>query len=228
MKIFLGGSKCVGVLPRAVIEKVELYIEGNCEFLVGDCHGADLAFQKLLKGYAKVTVFCSGGKPRFNIGNRQVKALGFEKSEDYNFYAQKDLAMAGLADCALMVWDGKSRGTMLNIARMRLAAKEVKVILTDEKLCAVIDKLTRTYVPFGALYVLPDGRILDLSVLPAGHDEFFEMTGFTAQTLSAIGWLRANTKVGYVQYPDCLVTAKQVIMLEEIKKMAGNDLQIRR
>ena len=228
MKIFLGGSKCVGVLPQGAIQKVEQYIKDNCEFLIGDCHGAVLAFQKLLKGYAWVTVFCSGSEPRFNVGGWGTVALGYKNSRDYDFYAKKDIAMADIADSALMVWNGKSRGTMLNIARMRLAAKEVKVILTDENLCTVIDKLTRTYVPFGALYVLPDGRILDLSVLPAGHDEFFEMTGFTAQILSAIGWLRANTKARYVQYPDCLITAKQVIILEEIKKMAGDDLQIRR
>lgn len=227
MKIFLGGSKCVGVLPQGAIQKVDQYIKYNWEFLIGDCHGADLAFQKLLKGYAWVTVFCSGSEPRFNVGGWSTVALSYKNSGDYDFYAKKDIAMVDVADSALMVWNGKSRGTMLNIARMRLAAKEVKVILTDEKLCAVIDKLTRTYVPFGALYVLPDGRILDLSVLPAGHDEFFEMTGFTAQTLSAIGWLRANTKVGYVQYPDCLVTAKQVIIIEQIKKITWEALQIR-
>lgn len=109
-----------------------------------------------------------------------------------------------------------------------LPQADIQKLLSDSNLSAVIDKLTRAYVPFGALYVLPDGRILDLATLPLGHEEFFEMTGLTAQSLSEVGWLRANTKAGYVQLPDCPLTAKQVIILEEIKKIAGGNLQIRR
>lgn len=109
-----------------------------------------------------------------------------------------------------------------------LPQKAIQNTSSDSNLCAVIDKLTCTYVPFGALYVLPNGRILDLSTLPLGHKDFFEMTGFSAETLSAIGWLRANTKVGYAKLPDCPLTAKQTFILEEIKKIAGESLQIRR
>lgn len=90
--------------------------------------------------------------------------------------------------------------------------------MSANNLSAIIDKLTCTHVPFGAIYVLPDGRILDLTALALGHEEFFEMTGLTAQTLSGI----------YAKLPVCPLTAKQMSILEEIKKIVGEDLQIGR
>ena len=110
----------------------------------------------------------------------------------------------------------------------KLTQAENQKTMSANNLSAIIDKLTCTHVPFGAIYVLPDGRILDLTALALGHEEFFEMTGLTAQTLSVIGWLRANTKVGYAKLPVCPLTAKQMSILEEIKKIVGEGLQIGR
>ena len=42
-KVFLGGSKRIGRLPDKVVEMLDSFIESGEHFLIGDCHGADLA-----------------------------------------------------------------------------------------------------------------------------------------------------------------------------------------
>ncbi len=70
-KMFLGGSKTIGHIPNKVAGYLEVLMSGNAHFLIGDCHGADLAFQTYFhsKEYKNITVYCSGDKCRFNVGN---------------------------------------------------------------------------------------------------------------------------------------------------------------
>jgi nucleoside 2-deoxyribosyltransferase len=51
--------------------------------------------------------------------------------KDFAFFTAKDLAMSREADVGLMVWDGKSTGTMVNAARMVAANKPVVVVVVD-------------------------------------------------------------------------------------------------
>ena len=121
-KIFLGGSKTIGRLPDKVASYLDLFMESNEHFLIGDCHGADLAIQNYLfsKNYTTVTIYCSGEKCRFNVGTWPVKAvLGSSKNQGYDFYHQKDMAMIEDCDGALLIWDTHSAGTKNNINELK-------------------------------------------------------------------------------------------------------------
>jgi len=47
----------------------------------------------------------------------------------FAYYAAKDLAMAHDAQCGMMLWDGKSKGTLNNIQQIINAGKQVLVYL---------------------------------------------------------------------------------------------------
>ncbi len=54
---------------------------------------------------------------------------GSGSGKGFAFYAAKDREMARVADAGLMIWDGKSPGTMLNVLRLVRAGK--KAVLLD-------------------------------------------------------------------------------------------------
>ena len=89
--------------------------EKGFQILVGDANGADKAVQGYLadKSYASVLVLCMEDHCRNNVGNwptREVAAPRGAKSFDY--YSLKDREMAKAAEYGLMLWDGKSKGTV--------------------------------------------------------------------------------------------------------------------
>jgi hypothetical protein len=43
-------------------------------------------------------------------------------------YQMKDVAMAQDADCGLMIWDGKSRGTKFNIKNITKLNKKMTIL----------------------------------------------------------------------------------------------------
>jgi hypothetical protein len=47
----------------------------------------------------------------------------------FTYYAAKDLAMAREAKCGLMLWDGKSKGTLNNILNLIAAEKRILGLL---------------------------------------------------------------------------------------------------
>ena len=47
-KVFLGGSKRIGRVPEKVAAYLDSFIESGEHFLIGDCHGADLALQNCM------------------------------------------------------------------------------------------------------------------------------------------------------------------------------------
>jgi probable addiction module antidote protein len=74
--------------------------------------------------YDKVRVFCSGATARNNLGNWQIRDIDAPNgSNGFQFHAAKDRAMAREADFGLMIWDGKSPGTILNVLRLMRAGK---------------------------------------------------------------------------------------------------------
>ena len=59
----------------------------------------------------------------------------------FDFYRQKDIAMAADADYGFMIWDGKSRGTYSNLVTLIENNKSALVYLTPiNKLCQVSSK----------------------------------------------------------------------------------------
>ena len=79
----------------------------------------------------------------------------------------------------------------------------------------------------GAMYMTLFGTLIDCSFFPNGHadvsawlnEQGLEMDyrpGEASRLLRENGWLRLNTKIGYVEQPKCPMTARQAYRLEEI------------
>ncbi len=134
--VFIGGSRKISRLPQHALERLNNVIESGFPVPVGDADGADKAVQKKLfeSHYEHVTVFCSGEVCRNNLGKwktRQIKTS--KQAKGFQFYAAKDREMAREADFGLMIWDGKSAGTVLNVLRLVRADKKAVLIDVQEK-----------------------------------------------------------------------------------------------
>ena len=133
MKIFISGSKSISKLPDLAKIFIDQFIENGDEILIGDCYGIDAIVQKYIetKGFDNVTVYCSGVTPR-NIFTSFAKihfctetAKGLTGSD---FHYAKDIQMANNCDQALMIWDGKSKGTAENLKRIKEMGKPFVMI----------------------------------------------------------------------------------------------------
>lgn len=143
--VFLGGSQSVNELPEKAIEQLSKYnIATNMDYLVGDCKGADTLFQQYLKDndFRRVRVYVSGDEVRNNVGDYEVFHVKTGNKEDdrFEYYKKKDYAMAEIADSALMVWDGKSKGTFLNIVDMTAMHKPTEVFIIGNPKRIIIEK----------------------------------------------------------------------------------------
>lgn len=92
----------------------------------------------------------------------------------------------------------------------------------------IIKQLKTENIPFGAMYILPDGNILDLSTFENGHadlwvylDERIPSISYSqaniANFLRDLGWIKANTKERYIESHH-IPTKKQTEKLAEILK----------
>lgn len=140
MKIFIAGARSVKTLSPTVIKKMHSIFNNGFDVIVGDCYGVDKSVQTYFAslGYTKVSVYASNGIARNNVGNWTVKSISAPQTyKGFDFYRQKDLAMADDADFGLMIWDGKSRGTYSNIMTLIEKGKSVLVYLTpiDKMFC---------------------------------------------------------------------------------------------
>lgn len=135
-KVFIGGSRRVSRLDADVRRRIDRIIEQDFPVLVGDANGADKAVQTYLRsrGYEAVEVFCSGGECRNNLGKWPVRAIATRQGlRNFDYYAAKDEQMAQEASIGLMIWDGKSAGTLANAARLVRQGKKVVVYATPSK-----------------------------------------------------------------------------------------------
>jgi adenine-specific DNA-methyltransferase len=129
--IFIGGSRHISHLSEGAKERINNVMDKNHDIVVGDANGADKAVQKFLHeaGYRKVAVYCSGDRPRNNLGQWSLHSVTPPKAaKGFQFYAAKDREMAVAADFGLMIWDGKSPGTVLNVLRLLRAGKAAVLI----------------------------------------------------------------------------------------------------
>jgi len=145
--IFIGGSRHVSRLPAEVKKRLDNVIASHHQVIVGDANGADKAVQKHFSdaSYANVTVFCSGDAPRNNLGSWTTHRVDVPKgTKGFQFYAAKDREMAREADFGLMIWDGKSPGTVLNVLRLVQAGK-ISVLFNVPDKAAVNVKTVEQY-----------------------------------------------------------------------------------
>lgn len=134
--VFIGGSRHISRLSADAKTRLQNIIENGFPVVLGDANGADKAIQKFMAdaAYDKVTVFCSGEKPRNNLGHWKLHSVIPSKTvKGFQFYAAKDREMASTADFGLMIWDGKSPGTALNILRLVRAGKKAVLLNMSEK-----------------------------------------------------------------------------------------------
>jgi hypothetical protein len=134
--VFIGGSRRVSRLGTAVRSRLDTIMEKGFPIVVGDANGADKAVQQYLSGkrYEHVEVFCSGTMCRNNLGHWRTRQIKTEpQDKGFRFYAAKDRVMAREADFGLMIWDGKSTGTLLNVLRLLRQQKIVVVYNVPER-----------------------------------------------------------------------------------------------
>ena len=135
MKIFIGGARTQKDIDTAVKKRILNIVDGGYTILVGDCYGIDASVQSFLKSmnYSNVCVYASNGKARNNLGKWEIKSINVPPSaKGFDFYVQKDKAMAKDADFGLMVWDGKSKGTLNNMINLLLQEKSVLLYLVGK------------------------------------------------------------------------------------------------
>jgi hypothetical protein len=133
--VFIGGSRTVSRLNSTIREKLDDLISRQCAILIGDANGADKAVQEHFakQQYQHVIVYCMN-RCRNNAGNwptKHVEAPGNRK--DFAYYAAQDLAMAQDAKCGVMLWDGKSKGTLNNLQQLLSQGKKALIYLAPEK-----------------------------------------------------------------------------------------------
>jgi len=128
-KVFIGGSRRVTRLDADVRERLDRILEKRLPIVVGDANGADKAVQIYLQSqcYDKVEVFCMEGHCRNNLGGWTTRVVSAKGKQGFDYYAMKDQLMAEEATIGLMIWDGKSFGTVANV--FRLLQKGKKVVL---------------------------------------------------------------------------------------------------
>ncbi len=156
MKVFIAGARTVNDLDFSVQKKLAAIINKEYDILVGDCSGVDSSVQRFCNNfqYRKVTVYASNGRARNNIGNWNVKAISVSPEvHGFDFYKQKDMAMAMDADCGFMIWNGESRGTLNNMINLISQEKETLVYITTVKKMILLRSFTelssliRQYAP---------------------------------------------------------------------------------
>jgi len=134
--VFVGGSRHVSRLSSEVVDRLQNVVTSGATVIVGDANGADKAVQKFLAKslYRDVTVFCSGDSCRNNLGPWETRNIETSpNAQGFAFYAAKDRQMAREADFGLMIWDGKSPGTILNILRLVRAGKKAVLMNVHDK-----------------------------------------------------------------------------------------------
>jgi hypothetical protein len=135
-KVFIGGSRRVTRLNADVQRRIDKIIEQGFPILVGDANGADKAVQAYLRSrrYNKVDVFCTAGDCRNNIGDWPIRTVPAPAgSRGFDYYAVKDDRMAEEASIGLMIWDSKSVGTLMNMARLLRRGKSVVVYIVPDR-----------------------------------------------------------------------------------------------
>jgi hypothetical protein len=134
--VFIGGSRRLGRMTAGLAHRLDNVMHNKLEVLVGDANGFDRAAQAYLAqhNYRSVTVYCTAGECRNNVGDWPLHAVEYEgRDRGLEFYTAKDDAMLTDANYGLFAWDGKSRGTLRNIRKMAEHGKPSAVYVSPIK-----------------------------------------------------------------------------------------------
>lgn len=144
MKVFIAGPRAAKKLNESIEDRLYNIFSSNFTVLVGDASGVDRLIQNYYYNlnYDNVLVYASRGIARNNIGNWTIENVAVDdKIKGFDFYAQKDIAMARDADYGFMIWNGKSKGTLNNIINLVADNKKVLVyFIPGDKFISINDK----------------------------------------------------------------------------------------
>ncbi|HXX16726.1 MAG TPA: hypothetical protein VEJ47_17630 [Candidatus Eremiobacteraceae bacterium] len=117
--------------------RLDTIVDRGFTVILGDANGADKAVQQYLssKGHRDVLVFCMDSGCRNNVGGWPTRTIAARDParRDFAYYSTKDRAMSEAADYGLMLWDGRSRGTLTNIVHLIWEGKPVVVYVAPER-----------------------------------------------------------------------------------------------
>ncbi len=139
--VFVAGSITIKHLPTNFVERLDSLLAARLGVVVGDANGADKAVQQILsdRGATEVTVYCSGGRPRNNLGHWPIQQIDSDAAPGTKaFFAAKDVAMAEVADVGLMLWDAKSTGTLSNVIELTRRGKKSVVFVNRRSAFTVV------------------------------------------------------------------------------------------
>lgn len=134
--VFVAGSITIKHLDPMVQVRLMNILEMGYKVLVGDADGADSAVQRFLleNGASNVTVYCTGDKPRNNLGGWPINSVTtYHTPGSRAYFTAKDIAMAEAAKVGLMIWDVKSTGTLSNVAELLTRGKNALVFINNAK-----------------------------------------------------------------------------------------------
>ena len=134
--VFISGSMRIKNLDENVRFRLKHIIDSGFNVIVGDANGVDTSIQEFLMqhSYQNVTVYCTGSRPRNNVGHWAVKSIVSSAPLGTRaFFTAKDLAMTKACDFGLMVWDTKSTGTLSNAVELLQLDKKSRVYVNKEK-----------------------------------------------------------------------------------------------
>lgn len=135
-KVFISGSMRIKRLDKNVLARINNIIEKHYGVIVGDADGVDSSVQEYLKekGAESVLVYCTGNRPRNNLGNWETNKITTTSAPGTRaYYTAKDLEMAEDCDYGLMVWDAKSTGTLSNAIELLARHKKSLVYINKAK-----------------------------------------------------------------------------------------------
>ena len=134
--VFVSGSRKISRINEGVRQRLDNMVDKRFDIVVGDANGADKAMQAYLAeiNYTQVTVFFVGPEPRNNMGSWSTQNVSAPANlTGRDFYTLKDKEMAREADFGLVLWDGKSAGSIANALEMLKLGKKVVVYFGPEK-----------------------------------------------------------------------------------------------
>lgn len=136
-KVFIAGSRRLSRLNKEVRRRIDNIVDKGFTVIVGDANGVDKAVQRYVsdRHYSNVVVFCMEGGCRNNVGRWPTRTIAAADPlrRDFAYYSTKDRAMVEEADYGLMLWDGRSRGTLRSIVDLVRKTKPVVVYIAPNK-----------------------------------------------------------------------------------------------
>jgi len=140
-KVFIAGSRRLSRLNNDVKRRIDNIVDKGFTVIVGDANGVDKAVQQYLstRNYSNVLVFCMEGGCRNNVGKWPTRDItAAPGARGFAYFSTKDRVMVEEADYGLMLWDGKSRGTLTNVVDLVRQGRPVVVYVAPAKAFATL------------------------------------------------------------------------------------------